>query len=37
MADLAGPADTWDTCSNSLRQIDPYLKFHLQWVNIPQF
>jgi hypothetical protein len=34
---VTGPAVTWDTCSNSLRQIDPYLKFHLQWVYIPQF
>jgi hypothetical protein len=23
MADLAGPAVTWDTCSNTLRQIEP--------------
>ena len=37
MADLAGPAVTWDTCSNSLRQIEPTSKVHLQWVYILQF
>ena len=27
-ADLTGPAVTWDTCSNSLRQIEPSSKVH---------